>query len=168
MKETLEIKDLDFLANLMLVFFHAGEICIRATEDYFKDRYRASQEYQQLRKKYGKAQADMIVGDEVNRLLRHNEKYQYGKIIKQAEQSKSMMDEVTAISIGSVESEKELTGEEMFNAYDYLMKDARWLCKIYSMICNCEKESDIVKIESTIKLLAKGDMASEKVISRFE
>lgn len=106
MKETLEIKDLDFLANLMLVFFHAGEICIRATEDYFKDRYRASQEYQQLRKKYGKAQADMIVGDEVKRLLRHNEKYQYGKIIKHVEQLKSMMSEVTAISIGSVESEK--------------------------------------------------------------
>jgi hypothetical protein len=79
-----------------------------------------------------------------------------------------MMDEVTAISIGSVNCKTELTVEEKCNAYDYLMKDARWLCKIYSMICNCEKESDIVKIESTIKLLAKGDMASEKVISKFE
>jgi hypothetical protein len=164
----LEVKDLDFITNLMLVFFHAGEQCIRLTEDYFKDRYRQSQDYAKLRKKFGKAQADLILGEQVNKILRHNEKYQYGKIIKHAEQLKSMMDEVTAISIGSVESEKELTGEEMFNAYDYLMKDARWLCKIYSMICNCEKESDIVKIESTIKLLAKGDMASEKVISRFE
>ena len=119
----LEVKDLDFLANLMLVFFHAGEICIRATEDYFKDRYRASQEYQQLRKKYGKAQADLIVGDQVNKILRHNEKYQYGKIIKHAEQLKSMMDEVTALAIGSVDAQEKLTGEEMCNAFDYLMRD---------------------------------------------
>ena len=164
----LEVKDLDFITNLMLVFFHAGEQCIRLTEEYFKDRYRQSQDYAKLRKKFGKAQADLILGEQVNKILRHNEKYQYGKIIKHAESLKSMMDEVTALAIGSIDNDQELTGEEMCNAFDFLMRDSKWLCYIYSMICNCEKESDYTTIENIVASLATGNMVSESVINKFK
>ena len=47
-----------------------------------------------------------------------------------------------------------------------LMDDVKFLCKLYAIMGNCE-EDDLVKIESTAKILAKKKRISDKLISSF-
>lgn len=154
--------DLDVLSNMMLVFFHAGEKCLQVCEQHFVKEHRASKDYQKLCKTIGKPAADMYLKDRAHKLLQHEAKFKYGEIIRRIEQLKAMMDNVTSIAIASTRDDV-----NSMEAYDYLHSDVNWLCKIYAMITNCQSKDDAIKIESTIKALAKGTLTSETVINSF-
>ena len=155
--------DLDVLSNMMLVFFHAGERCLQVCEQHFVTEHRASNDYKALCKRIGKPAADMFLKERAHNMLQHETKFKYGEIIKRAEQLKALMDKVTSVAIGH-------TREDInpIEAYDYLHADVNWLCKIYAMITNCKYQSDALKIESTVKMLAKDNRTSEQVINSFK
>ena len=155
--------DLDVLSNMMLVFFHAGERCLQVCEQHFVKEHRASKDYQKLCKTIGKPAADMFLKDRAHKILQHEVKYRYGEIIRRAEQLKLLMEKVTSAAIAC--------GREDINsieAYDYLHNDVNWVCKVYAMITNFTHKDDATKLESTIKLLAKGNLTSDRVIKSFE
>jgi hypothetical protein len=155
--------DLDVLTNMMLVFFHAGERCLQVCEQHFVKEHRASKDYQKLCKTIGKPAADMVLKDKAHKLLQHEAKFKYGEIIRRAEQLKSLMDNVTSTAIACTREDV-----NSIEAYDYLHNDVNWLCKVYAMITNFTHEDDATKLESTIKLLAKGNLTSDRVIKSFE
>ena len=155
--------DLDVLSNMMLVFFHAGERCLQVCEQHFVKEHRASKDYQRLCRTIGKPAADLYLKDKAHKLLQHEAKFKYGEIIRRAEQLKLLMDNVTSVAVAS-------TREDInsIEAYDYLHNDVNWLCKVYAMITNFTHKNDATKLESTIKLLAKGNLTSDRVIKSFE
>lgn len=155
--------DLDVLSNMMLVFFHAGERCLQVCEQHFVKEHRASKDYQRLCRTIGKPAADLYLKDKAHKLLQHEAKFKYGEIIRRAEQLKLLMDNVTSVAVAS-------TREDInsIEAYDYLHNDVNWLCKVYAMITNFTHKDDATKLESTIKLLAKGNLTSDRVIKSFE
>lgn len=156
-------KDIDMLSNMMLIFFHAGEKCLQIVEDHFVKEHRASQEYKEIKKRVGKIAADEILKTHVKDVLRHDMKFKYGEVIKRAEQLKQMMDTITLASIGA--SAKDIDSAE---AYDLLHHDVNWLCKFYAYVTNITSESDAVKLESAVKMYAKGNMISEKIMDKFD
>lgn len=125
--------------------------------------HRASKDYQKLCKTIGKPAADMFLKDKALKLLQHEAKFKYGEIIRRAEHLKLLMDNVTSTAIAC-------TREDInsIEAYDYLHNDVNWLCKVYAMMTNFTHEDDATKLESTIKLLAKGNLTSDRVIKSFE
>lgn len=155
--------DLDVLSNMMLVFFHAGERCLQVCEQHFVKEHRASKDYQRLCRTIGKPAADLYLKDKAHKLLQHEAKFKYGEIIRRAEQLKLLMDNVTSVAVAS-------TREDInsIEAYDYLHNDVNWLCKVYAMITNFTHKDDATKLESTIRLLAKGNLTSDRVIKSFE
>lgn len=155
--------DLDVLSNMMLVFFHAGERCLQVCEQHFVKEHRASKDYQRLCRTIGKPAADMYLKDRAHKLLQHEAKFKYGEIIRRAEQLKLLMDKVTSTAIACDREDI-----DSIEAYDYLHNDANWLCKVYAMITNFTHKDDATKLESTIKLLAKGNLTSDRVIKSFE
>ena len=155
--------DLDVLSNMMLVFFHAGERCLQVCEQHFVKEHRASKDYQKLCKTIGKPAADMFLKDRAHKILQHEVKYRYGEIIRRAEQLKLLMEKVTSAAIACNREDI-----DSIEAYDYLHNDVNWLCKVYAMITNFTHKDDATKLESTIKLLAKGNLTSDRVIKSFE
>ena len=155
--------DLDVLSNMMLVFFHAGERCLQVCEQHFVKEHRASKDYQKLCKTIGKPAADMFLKDRAHKILQHEVKYRYGEIIRRAEQLKLLMEKVTSAAIACGREDI-----DSIEAYDYLHNDVNWLCKVYAMITNFTHKDDATKLESTIKLLAKGNLTSDRVIKSFE
>lgn len=155
--------DLDVLSNMMLVFFHAGERCLQVCEQHFVKEHRASKDYQKLCKTIGKPAADMFLKDKAHKLLQHEAKFKYGEIIRRAEQLKLLMDNVTSTAIACTREDV-----DSIQAYDYLHNDVNWLCKVYAMMTNFINKDDTTKLESTIKLLAKGNLTSDRVIKSFE
>ena len=155
--------DLDVLSNMMLVFFHAVERCLQVCEQHFVKEHRASKDYQKLCKTIGKPAADMFLKDRAHKILQHEVKYRYGEIIRRAEQLKLLMEKVTSAAIACNREDI-----DSIEAYDYLHNDVNWLCKVYAMITNFTHKDDATKLESTIKLLAKGNLTSDRVIKSFE
>ena len=155
--------DLDVLSNMMLVFFHAGERCLQVCEQHFVKEHRASKDYQKLCKTIGKPAADMFLKDRAHKILQHEVKYRYGEIIRRAEQLKLLMEKVTSTAIACGREDI-----DSIEAYDYLHNDVNWLCKVYAMITNFTHKDDATKLESTIKLLAKGNLTRDRVIKSFE
>jgi hypothetical protein len=155
--------DLDVLSNMMIVFFHAGERCLQVCEQHFVKEHRASKDYQKLCKTIGKPAADMFLKDRAHKILQHEVKYRYGEIIRRAEQLKLLMEKVTSAAIACGREDI-----DSIEAYDYLHNDVNWLCKVYAMITNFTHKDDATKLESTIKLLAKGNLTSDRVIKSFE
>ena len=155
--------DLDVLSNMMLVFFHAGERCLQVCEQHFVKEHRASKDYQRLCRTIGKPAADLYLKDKAHKLLQHEAKFKYGEIIRRAEQLKLLMDKVTSTAIACDREDI-----DSIEAYDYLHNDVNWLCKVYAMITNFTHKDDATKLESTIKLLAKGNLTSDRVIKSFE
>lgn len=155
--------DLDVLTNMMLVFFHAGERCLQVCEQHFIKEHRASKDYQKLCKTIGKPAADMVLKDKAHKILQREAKFKYGEVIRKAEQLKLLMDNATHTAIAC-----ERKDVDSMQTYDYLHNDVNWLCKVYAMITNFTHEDDAAKLESTIKLLAKGNLTSDRVIKSFE
>jgi hypothetical protein len=50
---------------------------------------------------------------------------------------------------------------------DDVLEDVRYLCKLYAIIGNCETDADLIKVENTARLIAKGKKVSERIINSF-
>lgn len=155
-------KDLDKIYGMMLIFAHAMERCLSLAEMHYAAEYRGSNDYKRLCKAYGKAYAGEIVRRGAHKVISHDKKHKFGEIIAQAKRLYTMMEKVSETAMVSCENNAGL-GE----AYDALHHDVNFLCKIYALMGNCTGEDDEIKLMSTVKMLAKGDRISERVIDAF-
>ena len=155
-------QEMDALTGMMIVLFHAGERCSQIIMQQYAAQYKASQDYKVLCKRCGKAQADLIVQEQTEKILTQADKLQVKRIVKQAEDLQRSIEKMTTIAIQ--------VGDQA-NAcdnFDALLNDANNVCKLTGYYANIITEEDMLKADSALKLLAKGKRVSEKVMQQFE
>lgn len=161
--EQLTNEELDVLSGMMVVFMHSAERCIQIMEKHYTAQYQAGSNYKQLVRKVGKPRADEIVKGTVQRIVRGDKRNNLRKLLDTAAAFHKHMDNLTETAITC--HDKNTTFVQMF---DHLQHDINYLCRIYSLMANCNGEDDEIKLESTIKAMAKGDRCSQRVIDMFK
>mgnify|MGYP003411955236 FL=1 len=155
-------QEMDALTGMMIVLFHAGERCSQIIMQQYAAQYKASQDYKLLCKRCGKAQADLIVKEQTEKILTQADKMQVKRIVKQAEDLQRSIEKMTTIAIQ--------VGDQA-NAcdnFDALLNDANNVCKLMGYYANLMTEEDMLKADSALKLLAKGKRVPENVMQQFE
>lgn len=155
-------KELDTLTGMMIVLFHAGERCVQIIENEFVAQQRDTQEYKQLVSMVGKARAEAWLQETCKKVLRHDDKMRVRTIIKQADDLRANISRLTdmAVSIGN--------GEDVVDNFDALINDANIICRLMCYYSNATTDEMLVKMESTLRLLAKGKRVSDNIMELFE
>lgn len=161
--EELTDDDLDVLSAHEIIFAHAMKRVVGIIEMAYQRRYQKSKQYNELRKTLGKSAADKIAKNGVHRMYSGDQLYQIGRIIKVAEDLKRMVDNLNEHAIKC--HTKDTT--EM-DAFDAISHDTNLLVYMYGLMGNCNHDDDELKILSTLKLLAKGDRVSPRVLDRLK
>lgn len=158
----LTTQEMDALTGMMIVLFHAGERCSRIITQQYAAQYKASQDYKALCKMYGRAKADLIVQEQTEKILTQADKMQVKRIVKQAEDLQRSIEKMTdiAIQVGDL--------EQAFDNFDALLNDANNVCKLMGYYSNIITEEDLMKADSTLKLLAKGNRIPKTIMQQFE
>ena len=161
--EPLTDTDLDVLSGMMVIFLHSAERIIKIMEMEYERRYRAGKEYKQYVKRFGKAKTDELVKQEVRRVVRGDERNQLGKILKAGKDYQRLIE---VLNKTARNAHKE--GVTEWDSFDAIIHDVNMLCYIYGLIGNCPNDDDEIKLLSTLKLLAKGDRVSPRVLARLK
>lgn len=155
-------EDLDKLSGLMILGFHIAELACSKMEYEYATRYKGEQ-YAAAVKAYGKAYADKLVLDAVKKEVRNDERLKIGELLKAFDNVKVRMEKITNTALDTRSEDA-----SYIEVYDALHNNMNYWCYIYLLMSNLTNGDDFLKIESQIKLLAKGDSISERVISLFE
>lgn len=161
--EPLTDADLDALSGIMIIFLHSAERIMQIMELEYERRYRVGKEYRQYVKQAGKIVADMIIKREMKQMVRGDERSQLGKILKVGKDFHHLMG---ILNKAARNAHKQ--GVTELETFDAIIHDVNMLCYIYGLITNCSSDDDEIKLLSTLKLLAKGDRVSERVIARLK
>lgn len=161
-RSPLTAQDLDVLSDMMIVFMHASEKCLRIIEQHYEVEYAAGNEYKRLRKVYGDVRAKQILGDTVKSIMRGDQRNRLGRIFKLANEFFSLVQNMTDQAIEAHTTDA--TNADSFNA---LFHDTNFLCYLYALMGNCDGKDDEIKIISTIKAFAKGKRVSENVLNKL-
>ena len=153
---------MDALTGMMIVLFHAGERCSQIITQQYAAQYKASKDYQLLCKMYGRAKADLMVQEQTEKILTQADKMQVKRICKQAEDLHRSIERMTDFAIAVGEQ------EQAFDNFDALLNDANNVCKLAAYYANIITEEDMLKADSTLKTLAKGQRISETIMQEFE
>lgn len=153
---------MDALTGMMIVLFHAGERCSQILMQQYASQYKTSQDYKVLCKRYGKTQADLIVKEQTEKILTQADKMQVKRIVKQAEDLQRSIEKMTTIAIQ--------VGDQanMCDNFDALLNDANNVCKLMGYYANLMTEEDMLKADSALKALAKGNRVPETIMQQFE
>ncbi|MCM1034955.1 MAG: hypothetical protein NC229_08930 [Bacteroides sp.] len=162
MKELTE-QEQDVLSGMMVVFFHAAERCVQVLENHYRAQYQAGKDYKMIVRKIGKAKADEIVKQQVTRIVRGDERNNIRRILDTCKALHQQMENLSDSAINS-----HADGVEAWQMFDNLQHDVNFLCKIYALMGNCNGRDDEIKLESTLRTLAKGNRVSERIIEEFK
>jgi hypothetical protein len=161
--EPLTETDLDVLSGMMIIFLHSAERIIRIIELEYERRYQEGTEYKRLCRLHGKAAVDAMMGAKVKEVIRGDERNKLGKILKAAKEFHLHME--TLNESGRKAHRSDVTEWETFDA---IIHDVNVLCYMYGLMGNSTTDDDELKILSTLKLLAKGDRVSPRVMARLK
>lgn len=159
-------QDLDVLGGIAIVCSHVAEKCLMAAARHFENEYKKKDEYIALCKRYGKAVVDMKIKEQAVKVTRGENRLKLGRTLDTINKALEEISKVTSKSIDPTMC----TAKDMCEGYDALMNDVSLYGKIFALLCNCDKDDDIIKIESQIKLMSnkwKKDRASERVYDIF-
>jgi hypothetical protein len=158
----LKPQEMDSLTGMMIVLFHAGERCSQIIMQQYAAQYKASKDYQLLCKIYGRAKADLMVQEQTEKILTQADKMQVKRIVKQAEDLQRSIEKMTAIAIQ--------VGDQpnVCDNFDALLNDANNVCKLMGYYANLMTEEDMLKADSALKALAKGNRVPETIMQQFE
>lgn len=163
---TLTIEDIKTLESMFIVEMHSAERIFRVIENGLADIYRQSKDYKQLVKQYGKAAADKIVTTYTHRVLSHDEVYNIGKLLEVCKTLHHYMDRLTAAAI-AIDPQAEDKGRKEMEMFDVLQHDAQLLAYRHALMVNIPDTEDI-KVDSMLKLLAKDHHASEAILEQLK
>lgn len=179
-------KEINSICAMGIVLFHAGEQCYNLIWEYYKDCIRDSVRYKQIARKFGKMVAEAQVSKECDKVMKHENKYKCNEIVKHADAIKRLMEQLT--DLGSfnfetetdIEAKKNMTQEELeewkkkrfqltADMNEALTNDTKLMLRMISRFVNCcTTDENIIKTESAIKMLAKGNKLSDNIIQYFE
>lgn len=179
-------KEIHNICAMGIVLFHAGEHCFHLIGEYYKDCIRETLRYKEIARKFGKMVAEAQVSKECDKVMKHENKYRSNEIVKHADAIKRLMEQMT--DLGSlnfetktdIEAKKKMTQEELeewkkkrfeqtCEINEALNNDTKLMLRMISRFVNCcTTVENILKTESAIKVLAKGDKLSDNIIQYFE
>ena len=160
--EPLTDEDIDVLSGMMIIFAHSMERIIDIIELAYEDRYRQGKQYKELCKTLGKAAADNIAHKGIQRMYRQDEAYQIGRILKTAKDLHRMME---VLNGKARKAHSENTTE--WQTFDAIIHNTNLLCYMYGLIGNCNGDDDELKLLSFLKVLAKDNRVSRRVLERL-
>ena len=162
----LTIEDIKTLESMFIVEMHSAERIFRVIENGLEKIYRQSKDYKKLVKQYGKAAADKIVKDYTHSVLTQDETYNIGKLLEECKTLHYYMDRLTAAAI-AVDPNAEDKGRKEMEMFDALRHDAQLLAYRHALMVNIQ-DTDDIKVDSTLKALAKDHHASEAILEQLK
>lgn len=162
-EDKLTSEDIDVLSGMIIIFLHSAERCLQLIELAKEDDYRIGADYKRYVKLYGKAHIDNIVKKKVKEIVRGEQRLQLGKLLEKGKEFHLMMKKIS--QAGMVAHREDVTDAD---AFDAIIHDTNVLCYMYALMGNCLTDEDEMKLISTIKVLAKGNRVSDRIISRLE
>lgn len=129
--------------------------------------YQKTKDYKALVKLHGKTRADEIVRTTVHdQLLNHDEMYNVGTILRKANELKTWLDRLFNVGIEVHKSVPDAASKEWQMA-ESLMADGKTLAYRHALMV-CIDPSDDIKVDSTLKALAKDPTVSARIIERLK
>ena len=157
----LTIDDRDNCCAAFVIALKVAERWLQLIELSFIHEVQASDEYKTLRKLYGKAQADTLTAVHTKRILRNDDRYQIKNLLRIGADFHRAMDRIFdgAIEHGAYNMEQNI---------DFLQRDTNMMAYVQALMMNVnDKESDL-QLLSTLKVLAKGDTVSDRILERIK
>ena len=129
--------------------------------------YQKTKDYKKLVKMHGKTRADEIVRQTCHdQLFNHDEMYNVGTILRKADELKTWLDRLFNVGIKVHNSVPEAASKE-WEMDESLMHDGKLLAYRHALMC-CIEPSDDIKLDSTLKVLAKDNTISDRIIERLK
>ena len=163
---TLTLQDIKTLESLFIVEMHSAERIFRLVENGMADIYRESKDYKKLVKQYGKPAADKIVTTYTNRVLSQDEQFNIGQLLKVCKTLHHYMDRLTIAGI-EINPGTEDKGRKEMEMFDALQADSNQLAYIHALLSNVP-EPDMLKVISTLKVLAKDHSVSPAILEELK
>ena len=144
----------------MLVNLHCAERHMTMIELSYVQEIRDTDEYRYLVKKHGKASAEATLFAQTHRILRNDERYQISQLMRHIGDVHKDMQRIfnAAMEHGTLNG---------YDNMDPLMVEVNRLCYIQNLLRNISDE-DMLKVYSTLKVLAKGDTVSDRILERIK
>ena len=163
---TLTIEDIKTLESMFIVEMHSAEHIFRVIENGLANIYSQSKDYKKLVKQYGKAAADKIAKDYTHSVLTQDETYNIGKLLEECKTLHYYMDRLTAAAI-AIDPNAEDKGRKEMEMFDALRADSNQLAYVHALLSNVP-ESDMIKVISTLKVLAKDNSVSTAILEELK
>ncbi len=145
---------------------HSAERIFRLVENGMADIYRESKDYKKLVKQYGKPAADKIVTTYTHQVLTQDEQYNIGQLLKVCKTLHHYMDRLTIAGI-EMNPGTEDKGRKEMEMFDALQADSNQLAYVHALLSNVP-ESDMLKVISTLKVLAKDHSVSDQILEELK
>ena len=162
----LTLQDIKTLESLFIVEMHSAERIFRLIETGMETIYRESKDYKALVKKYGKPAADQIVRHYIHQVLTQDEQYNIGQLLKVCKTLHHYMDLLTIAGIEMNPGTKD-KGRKEAEMFDALQSDSNQLAYVHALLSNVP-ESDMLKVISTLKVLAKDHSVSDHILEELK
>ena len=127
--------------------------------------YRDSKDFRKLVKLYG-SKADEIVRATVHEQLTKDETYRVGHILQLTRQLANALDQLSAAGT-AIEPTAEDRVQKECAMWDALQHDGKLLAWRHAMMCNIP-QSDDLRLDSTLKLMAKDTLVSPRILERLK
>ena len=129
--------------------------------------YKQTKDSRELVKRQGKQRADAIVAHTVHdQLFNHDEQYHTGTILRKISELKQWLDRLFEVGV-AVHPKVPDAAKKEYQLAEELMHDGRLMAWRHAMQCNIPEGEDI-KVDSTLKLLAKDHTVSARIIDRLK
>lgn len=153
----LSLEELNILSSMTSIFVHAAEKCATLIERDAEKKMLLSKGYMLYQLKRGN-DAEEVVKEAMEKIS--FKRSELGDIINSIKAFKNKMDKYT---VRVLQNNK----KSIEQGLDDILEDVRYLCKLYAIIGNCETDADLIKVENTARLIAKGKKVSERIINSF-
>ena len=160
------IEDIKTLESLFIVEMHSAERIFRLIETGMETIYRESKDYKALVKRHGKPAADQIVRHYTHQVLTQDEQYNIGQLLKVCKTLHHYMDRLTIAGIEMNPGTKD-KGRKEAEMFDALQADSNQLAYVHALLSNVP-ESDMLKVISTLKVLAKDHSVSDQILEELK
>lgn len=127
----------------------------------------ATKEYKAYQKAHGKAAAEAMLSQTVHdQLFNHDEQYNVGIILRKIGELKPWLDRLFNVGIEVHKSVPD-AGKKEWEMAEALLHDGKLLAWRHAMMC-CINPSDDIKLDSTLKALAKDRTISARILDRLK
>lgn len=161
-KNRLTDDDLDKLAGVVSLGLHLAQSALTKMKHEYSRRYDGSAEYRRVCKTHGKIFADHAVECAIIKSLYGDDRNKVGQIIKAIERVEYLMD---ALSDSTIQASYKSDGVDDMKIYDIIHNNVEYWEELFLRMSNFTSPDDFIKINSAVKLYAKGDNVSDRIFA---